>query len=65
LKRRPAYWTYSDEDGDRLYYFAPENRSNGPYTTQREVTAIIYIADDGTLAGIELVSDMPPAPTNK
>ena len=33
-----------------------------PYTKQREVRAIIDIADDGTLAGVELIDGMPPPP---
>lgn len=32
------------------------------YKTQRHVTAIIDIAADGTLAGVELIDDMPPPP---
>ncbi len=65
LKRRPAYWTHDDEAVEKvghLYYFAPENRAPGPYTTQRHVAAIIDIASDGTLAGVELIDDMPPPP---
>lgn len=65
-RRRPAYWTFDEgaerDMGLRLYYFAPSNRSPGPYKTQRHVTAIIDIADDGTLAGVELIDDMPPPP---
>jgi hypothetical protein len=63
---RPAIWTYSEEDfkaiGEHLYYFAPANAAPPPYRTQREVIAIIDIADDGTLAGVELVYKMPPPP---
>lgn len=66
MNQRPAYWTHDDEAakelGERLYYFAPSNRSPGPYKTQRRVTAIIDIASDGTLAGVELIDDMPPPP---
>lgn len=66
MERRPAYWTHDDraaeEIGDHLYYFAPTNKRPPPYKTQRHVTAIIDIADDGTLAGVELIMDMPPPP---
>jgi hypothetical protein len=62
LERHQGWWTYYEDDDDRSYYFAPENRTDGPYRTQREVRAIIDIADDGTLAGVELIDDMPVAP---
>lgn len=63
LKQRPAYWTHEDGPGGHAYYFAPGQRKPPPYTTQRRVEAIIDIAEDGTLAGIELIYDMPPPPT--
>lgn len=63
---RPGYWTHDDEAAEdgvgHLYYFAPSNRARPPYLKQREVKAIIDIADDGTLAGVELIDDMPPPP---
>ena len=66
LDHRDAYWTYDEEAakeiGEHLYYFAPVNRKPPPYTTQRVVRAIVDIANDGTLAGVELVYDMPPPP---
>lgn len=66
MEKRPAYWTFdaeaSEEYGQRLYYFAPLERAPGPYVTQRHVRAIIDIAADGTLAGVELIDDMPPPP---
>ena len=65
LERRPGYWTYDGDDvqlNGHLYYFGPLNRAPGPYRTQRVVSAIIHIADDGTLAGVELIYDMPPPP---
>lgn len=46
-----------------LYYVEIAGRRPPPYKQQRVVTAIIDIADDGTLAGIELIDDMPPPPT--
>jgi hypothetical protein len=62
LKRRAAYWTYDDCYGDcRSYYFAPVNATAPPYLRQIEVKAILDIASDGTLAGIELAhGDLPP-----
>lgn len=66
MSKRAAYWTFdektAEEHGHRLYYFAPTDRAPGPYRNQRHVTAIIDIADDGTLAGVELIDDMPPPP---
>ena len=65
LEQRPAFWTHDDEavsDVGHLYYFGPTNRRPPPYKKQRHVTAIIDIADDGTLAGVELIDDMPPPP---
>lgn len=63
---RPAYFTHDDkaaeEIGEHLYYFAPTSRRPPPYRLQRHVTAILDIADDGTLAGVELIYDMPPPP---
>jgi hypothetical protein len=65
VKRHPAYWTHEDSKGGHLFYFAPEGRTKGPYTTQRHVEAIIDIAPDGTLAGVELIDNMPPPPKKK
>lgn len=66
MEKRPAYFTFDEEAerriGARLYYFAPVDRSPGPYRTQRHVQAIIDIADDGTLAGVELIDEMPLPP---
>ena len=66
MQERPAYWTHDDkvakDVGHHLYYFAPTTRAAPPYTRQREVRAIIDIADDGTLAGVELIDNMPPPP---
>lgn len=59
----PAIFTHEeDEHAGHLYYFAPYGAALGPYTTQRVVRAIIDIADDGTLAGVELIDNMPPPP---
>lgn len=56
----PASFTHDDLEGN-LYYFAPENRPAGPYT-QRQVNAIVDVAADGTLAGVELIDRMPSLP---
>ncbi len=37
----------------------------GPYLTQRHVKAIVDIASDGTLAGVELIDSMPPLEVQK
>ena len=62
--RRDAYFTCDESEprAGALYYFAPQPRHPGPYLRQREVKAIIDIAEDGTLAGVELIDDMPPPP---
>lgn len=61
--KNPAYFTYESSPNHRAYYFAPLNRKLPPYYMQRLVTAILDIAPDGTLAGVELVlGDLPPAP---
>lgn len=57
---RKAVFTFEDSEVGPLYYFAPETRAPGPYRKQRHVRAIIDIASDGTLAGVELIDDMPP-----
>ncbi len=67
MKQRPAFFTYDDEAfatiGEHLYYFAPTDRAPPPYKRQIHVDAILDIAEDGTLAGIELVhGDLPPPP---
>lgn len=65
---RPAYWTFDAladrRHGERMYYFAPIDRSPPPYKEQRHVQAIIDIAADGTLAGVELIDNMPLPPTS-
>ncbi len=60
LEKKDAYFTHDGAGGERAYYFAPKVRPK-PYR-QRMVRAIIDIAEDGTLAGVELIDDMPPPP---
>lgn len=63
LEQRNATFTFDEEayrdTGECLYYFAPLTRSPG-MLRQRRVSAIIDIAPDGTLAGVELIDNMPP-----
>lgn len=62
LEKRSAYFTYDPKHGG-AYYFAPTERTPPPYRTQRQATAILDIAADGTLAGVELViGELPPPP---
>ena len=60
---RKAWFTFDDdtarEFGENLWYFGLPDRTPGPLT-QRHVSAIIDIAPDGTLAGVELIENMPP-----
>jgi hypothetical protein len=67
LKQHAAYYTCDEYDRiGPLYYFAPSDRTPPPYTTQRRVEAILDIASDGTLAGVELVfGDLPPPPFSR
>lgn len=57
-----GYWTY---DAVGAWYFGLDERTAPPYLTQREVTAIVDIASDGSLAGIELLESFPPPPKAK
>lgn len=60
----PAWFTVEvNEVAGPLYYFAPAHKRKPPYLKQRHVEAIIDIADDGTLAGVELIDNMPLPPT--
>lgn len=62
--RNPGYWTFDRHA--RAYYFFPADRAAPPYRTQQRVTAVLDIALDGTLAGIELVGDnLPDPPPNR
>jgi hypothetical protein len=69
MKKNAAYWTHDDEADEHgaghLYYFGLADRTPAPYLTQRRVGAIIDIASDGTLAGVELIDNMPPPPAPK
>lgn len=66
LTKRPAHYTVDgNEDTGYLYYVRLEDCQPGPYRNQKQVRAILDIADDGTLAGIELIDDMPPPPSAK
>jgi len=66
IEKYDAFWTYDNSCGQRAYYFAPTTRSSPPYLRQIEVIAILDIASDGTLAGVELVyGDLPPPPLRK
>lgn len=64
MMRGQAEWTYDAEAG--AYYFMPKARSHGPYLKQIIVQAILDVASDGTLAGVELaLGDLPPPPKAK
>lgn len=62
MEKNDAYFTYDPEA--RAYYFAPRNREKPPYRRQQQATAILDIAEDGTLAGVELIiGDLPLPPS--
>ncbi len=52
-----AAWSY-DPDAE-AWYFRPVMRHAAPFT-QRRVEALLDIAADGTLAGIEVLENIPP-----
>lgn len=54
--------TCENSEVGHLYYIELAGRTAPPYTQQRHVNAILDIASDGTLAGVELIDDMPPPP---
>lgn len=67
MERRPAFWTHDQihGDGGHLYYFGLTERADPPYKRQVIVSAILDIAEDGTLAGVELIDPKMPPPPNK
>jgi hypothetical protein len=65
MKRTIGATVTVNDDYGYLYYVALDGRRPPPFLTQRHVQAILDIADDGTLAGIELIDDMPPPPGDK
>ena len=58
-----ARWTY--DYVVHAYYFSPATRAKGPYRKQIRVEAILDVADDGTLAGIEIIDTKAPPPPTK
>ena len=62
MLKSPATFTVDSSEVGHLYYFAPADRALGPYLKQIRVDAIIDVAADGTLAGVELIDGMPPPP---
>lgn len=53
---------YFGAASSKLWNAKIEPISEPPYLRQRHVEAIIDIASDGTLAGVELIDNMPPPP---
>lgn len=62
MHKSTAHFTVDSTEVGHLYYFAPADRAPGPYLKQIHVNAIIDVAEDGTLGGVELIDDMPPPP---
>lgn len=65
LVKQPSTFTCDNSESGPLYYFAPTERAQGPYLTQRHVEAIIDIDASGNLAGVELIDNMPPPPLSR
>ena len=63
MRQHSAFWTYDSEV--RAYYFAPTSRRPSPYRRQIEATVVLDIADDGSLAGIELLAPATVCPPQK
>lgn len=61
VRHHKATFTVEQSDVGNLYYFYLPARVPGKLT-QRHVEAIIDIAPDGTLVGVELIDNMPPPP---
>lgn len=57
-----ATWKSETGPAGVLWYLRLDTTAKPPYRNQRRVEAILDIAADGTLAGIELIDNMPPAP---
>jgi hypothetical protein len=62
MEKHLAYFTHEDSEVGHLYYFAPADRAPGPYLKQIHVNAVVDVAADGTLAGVELIDGMPTPP---
>lgn len=60
LKKRSANFTYDPEC--HCYYFEPSKRTPSPYLKQIHVEAIIDVAEDGTLGGVEIIDEKMPKP---
>ncbi len=60
LEKRSAYYTYDPETG--AYYLGLGDRRDPPYLKQIHVEAILDVADDGTLAGVEIIDTRAPEP---
>lgn len=61
LIEHPATFTHDGAHG-HAYYFAPTPPAPPPYLKQVHVDAIVDLAADGTLAGVELIIDDIPPP---
>lgn len=59
-----ATWTCHLEHGP-LWYIKLAEADAPPYFTQREVRAVLDIDQNGKLAGVELIEDMPSPPATK
>ena len=62
LKQRSATYTCDETEYGNLYYFSPGGRRPAPYHRQIEIRAIVDVADDGTLAGVEIIDPLVPPP---
>lgn len=66
MVENPATYTFDWEayraGVGTLYYFKLGDRRDPPYLQQRHVSAILDIAADGTLAGVEIIDDSPLPP---
>lgn len=63
LRKHPAYFTWDEIAG--AYSFTPTKRRPPPYYKQIHVEAILDIAEDGTLAGVEILDGRFPPVVDK
>ena len=59
-RRRRAVFTFEDGSWRPILLLRASRTAGKPYRVQRRVEAIIDIAEDGTLASVELIDRMPP-----
>ena len=60
MKRCKASFTYDEQV--HAYYFEPDEKHEPPYRKQIHEKAIVDVAADGSLAGVEIIDPKMPKP---